>query len=61
MTTALVIYGGSVAPLSDEADVKSVTRVVQIAGAASFVIIAYVVVDEFWPEKARRAPAGKEA
>ncbi len=54
ITTALIIYGGSIAPFSDEADVKSVTRVIQIAGAAFFVILAYVVVDEFWPEKERR-------
>lgn len=54
ITTALIIYGGSIAPFSDEADVKSITRVVQIASAATFVILAYVVVDEFWPEKAAR-------
>jgi len=54
ITTALIIYGGSIAPFSDEADVKSVTRVIQIASAAFFVILAYVVVDEFWPEKERR-------
>lgn len=51
ITTALIIYGGSIAPFADEADVKSVTRVLQIACAAIFVILAYVVVDEFWPEK----------
>lgn len=55
ITTALIVYGGSVAPFSDEADVKSITRVLQVASAAFFVIIAYVVVDEFWPEKERQA------
>jgi len=54
ITTALIVYGGSIAPFSDEADVKSVTRVLQIASALFFVILAYVVVDEFWPEKERR-------
>ncbi|WP_270919571.1 DUF2955 domain-containing protein [Parasedimentitalea psychrophila] len=54
ITTALIIYGGSIAPFSDEADVKSVTRVLQIASALFFVILAYVVVDEFWPEKERQ-------
>ncbi len=51
LTTFLVVYGGSIAPFSDEADVKAITRVIQIAVAAGFVIVAYVVVDEFWPEK----------
>ncbi|WP_170603968.1 DUF2955 domain-containing protein [Ruegeria arenilitoris] len=54
ITTALIVYGGSIAPFSDEADVKSITRVLQVAGAAFFVIIAYVVVDEFWPERNKR-------
>ncbi len=51
LTTVLIVYGGSIAPFSDEADVKSITRVLQVAGAAFFVIIAYVIVDEFWPER----------
>ncbi|SLN72966.1 hypothetical protein TRL7639_04382 [Falsiruegeria litorea R37] len=56
ITTALVVYGGTIAPFSDEADVKSITRVLQVASAACFVILAYVVVDEFWPEK-KQQPA----
>lgn len=56
LTTVLVVYGGSIAPFSDEADVKSITRVLQVASAAFFVIVAYVVVDEFWPEKKRQLP-----
>ncbi|MBO9451236.1 DUF2955 domain-containing protein [Tropicibacter sp. R16_0] len=51
ITTALVVYGGTIAPYSDDADVKSLVRVAQVATAAIFVILAYVVVDEFWPEK----------
>lgn len=51
LTTMLIVYGGSISPFSDEADVKSITRVLQVAGAAFFVIAAYIVVDEFWPEK----------
>ncbi|WP_237217637.1 DUF2955 domain-containing protein [Ruegeria lacuscaerulensis] len=51
LTTVLIVYGGSIAPFSDEADVKSITRVLQVAGAAFFVIVAYVIVDEFWPER----------
>ena len=54
ITTVLIVYGGSIAPFSDEADVKSIVRVLQIAAAASFVIVAFVVVDEFWPEKPKR-------
>ncbi|GAA6192533.1 DUF2955 domain-containing protein [Phaeobacter sp. NW0010-22] len=55
ITTALVVYGGSIAPFSDDADVKSITRVLQVASASIFVIVAYVVVDEFWPERKRRS------
>ncbi|SLN53302.1 hypothetical protein PSA7680_02769 [Pseudoruegeria aquimaris] len=51
ITTVLVVYGGSIAPFSDEADVKSLARVAQIAAAAGFVILAYLVVDEFLPEQ----------
>ena len=54
ITTVLIVYGGSISPFSDEADVKSIVRVMQIAFAASFVIIAFIVVDEFWPEKQRK-------
>ncbi len=54
LTTVLIVYGGSISPFSDEADVKSITRVLQVASAAIFVIVAYVVVDEFWPEKKRQ-------
>ncbi|MCA0871522.1 DUF2955 domain-containing protein [Seohaeicola saemankumensis] len=54
LTTVLVVYGGSIAPFSDEADVKSIVRVVQIGLAALIVIVAYTVVDEFLPE--RRSP-----
>ncbi len=60
LTTVLIVYGGSIAPFSDEADVKSIVRVVQIASAAFFVIVAYMVVDEFLPERPledQKAPA----
>ncbi len=55
ITTALIVYGGSISPFSDEADVKSITRVLQVASAAVFVIVAYIVVDEFWPERKRES------
>ncbi|CUK09961.1 hypothetical protein RUE5091_03251 [Ruegeria denitrificans] len=51
LTTVLIVYGGSIAPFSDDADVKSITRVIQVASAAFFVIAAYIIVDEFWPER----------
>ncbi len=54
LSTVLIVYGGSIAPFSDEADVKSITRVIQVASAAFFVIVAYVVVDEFLPERERQ-------
>lgn len=51
ITTALVVYGGSIGYFADEADAKSITRVLQIGAAVFFVILAYIVVDEFWPER----------
>ena len=54
ITTALVIYGGSIGFFADEADAKSITRVLQIGSAVLFVIVAYAVVDEFWPERKLR-------
>ncbi|MEH6836357.1 MULTISPECIES: DUF2955 domain-containing protein [Falsihalocynthiibacter] len=54
ITTALVIYGGSIGFFADEADAKSITRVLQIGSAVMFVIVAYIVVDEFWPERKPR-------
>ncbi|WP_068119426.1 DUF2955 domain-containing protein [Tropicimonas marinistellae] len=58
LTTVLIVYGGSIAPFSDEADVKSVVRVVQIGLSALIVIVAYAVVDEFLPD---RSPANKSS
>lgn len=58
ITTALVIYGGSIGYFADDADAKSITRVLQIGSAVMFVIIAYIVVDEFLPE---REPQKKSA
>lgn len=57
ITTALVVYGGSIGPFADEADAKSVTRVLQIASAVFFVILAYIVVDEFLPERKVAKPS----
>lgn len=54
ITTALVIYGGSIGLFADEADAKSITRVLQIGSAVVYVIVAYIVVDEFWPERQPR-------
>ncbi|WP_443020513.1 hypothetical protein [Shimia sp. Alg240-R146] len=51
LTTAIIVYGGTIAPFSDEADVKSIVRVMQVGLAALIVITAYVVVDEFLPEQ----------
>ncbi len=51
LTTVIIVYGGSIAPFSDDADVKSVVRVAQISVSALFVIVAYMVVDEFLPER----------
>ncbi|NDR55889.1 DUF2955 domain-containing protein [Aliiruegeria sabulilitoris] len=55
LTTVIIVYGGSIAPFSDEADVKSIVRVVQIGISAMIVIVAYTVVDEFLPERSSAA------
>lgn len=59
ITTALVIYGGSIGPFADEADAKSITRVLQIGSAVLFVVVGFIVVDEFLPE--RKKPEAKKA
>jgi Protein of unknown function (DUF2955) len=51
ITTALIIYGGSIGPFADEADAKSITRVLQIGSAVLFVVVGFIVVDEFLPER----------
>lgn len=50
LSTFIVIYGGTIAPFADDADAQAVDRILQVGAAAIFVIIAYLVIDEFLPE-----------
>lgn len=49
LTTTVILFGGSIAPFGDDADVKMIDRLVQIGNALLFVLIAYIVVDAFFP------------
>jgi len=49
LTTTVILFGGSIAPFGNDADVKMIDRLVQIGNALVFVLIAYIVVDSFFP------------
>ncbi len=49
LTTTVILFGGSIAPFGKDADVKMIDRLVQIGNALIFVLIAYIVVDAFFP------------
>ena len=44
-SAVLVILGGSLAPLGDEADLKAVDRITQIALAGTYIVVAYAIVE----------------
>ncbi|TCL01599.1 Protein of unknown function (DUF2955) [Shimia isoporae] len=56
LTTTVILFGGSIAPFGDDADVKMIDRLVQIGNALIFVLIAYIVVDAFFPLREKDAP-----
>ena len=61
LTTTVILFGGSIAPFGKDADVKMIDRLVQIGNALIFVLIAYIVVDAFFPldpEKRKRRHRG---
>ncbi|MBE1283969.1 MAG: DUF2955 domain-containing protein [Rhodobacteraceae bacterium] len=51
LSTFLIIYGGTIAPFADDADTKAIDRILQVGAACLFVILAYLVIDEFLPER----------
>ncbi len=53
LSTSVILFGGSIAPFGDDADVKMIDRLSQIGTALVFVLIAYIVVDAFFPLKPR--------
>ena len=52
MIATLILVGGSLGPISDEADVKMITRLWQIGSALLYLLAAFVVIDHVLPEKA---------
>lgn len=61
LTTAVILFGGSIAPFGDDADVAMLDRLLQIGHALGFVLIAYVVVDAFFPLTAAPKPKRRRA
>ena len=44
-SAVLVILGGSLAPLGDEADLKAIDRITQIGLAGTYIVVAYAIVE----------------
>ena len=44
-SAVLVILGGSLAPLGDDADLKAIDRIIQIALAGTYIVVAYAIVE----------------
>lgn len=59
LTTTVILFGGAIAPFGDDADVKMIDRLIQIGNALVFVLIAYIVVDAFFPLEAKDKPKRK--
>ncbi|PSL18358.1 DUF2955 domain-containing protein [Shimia abyssi] len=60
MSTLVILFGGSIAPFGDDADVKMFDRLYQIGFALAFVLLAYLVVNAFLPTiRAARQDAQK--
>ncbi len=51
LTTALILFGGSMAPFGDDADVKMFDRLFQVGFALVYTLTAFIVVDAFLPER----------
>jgi hypothetical protein len=55
-TTALfILVGGSLSPISDGAEVKLFTRLWQVGLALGYLLVAFVVVDRWLPERKDQA------
>ncbi len=52
MTTTLLLIGGSLGPISDEVDIKMITRLWQVGTALAYLLAAFVVIDRFLPDRA---------
>lgn len=56
MTTFLILFGGTIAPFADSAEVAMLSRLGQIGLALAWVLTAFVVLDSLLPERAPRLP-----
>lgn len=51
LTTVLILVGGSLGPISDGAEEKMLTRLWQIGLALSYILVMFVIVDRWLPER----------
>ncbi|WP_068116443.1 DUF2955 domain-containing protein [Tropicimonas marinistellae] len=56
MTTMLILFGGSMAPFGDNAEVAMVDRLFQVAAALAWVLAAFLALDTLLPERAHGTP-----
>lgn len=54
LTTALILFGGAMAPFGGDVDGKMLTRLAQVGAALLWVLAAFVIVDRFLPERVER-------
>ncbi|SFL70901.1 DUF2955 domain-containing protein [Shimia aestuarii] len=59
LSTMIIIFGGAISPFSGDADVKMIDRLWQIGLALAFVLLAYVIVDRFFPLHRSAPPSGE--
>ncbi|NDR55806.1 DUF2955 domain-containing protein [Aliiruegeria sabulilitoris] len=54
LTTALILFGGAMAPFGGDVEGKMLSRLVQVGAALVWVLTAFVAVDYFLPEREKR-------
>lgn len=59
LSTMIIVFGGAISPLSGDADVKMIDRLWQISFALAFVLLAYVIVDRFFPLHRKDTPSNE--
>ncbi|SDI20068.1 hypothetical protein [Aliiruegeria lutimaris] len=61
LSTALVLFGGAMAPFGGDVEGKMLSRLIQVGTALVWVLAAFVAVDYFLPEREKRpgGPSGR--
>lgn len=54
LSAALIILGGAMAPFGGEVDIKMLDRLLQLGAALAWVLLSFVTVDQFLPERITR-------